>query len=48
VDVNLGNLDELSSNSGAPALVLEVAKYAQTIGMIGGEVNMFLRIRRTE
>lgn len=48
VDVIIGVLDEISNNAGAPALVRQVAEFAQSIGMIGEGVNMFLRIRRAE
>jgi len=46
VDVQLGRLEELATNAGAPELVRAVAVYAESIGMVGGDVNIFLRIKR--
>lgn len=48
VDVPIGSLDTLASSAGVPDLVVQAAEYAKTIGMIGNDINLFVRVTRTE
>lgn len=48
VDVTIGTLDKLASTAGVPELVVQAAEYAETIGMVGSDINLFVRVTRTE
>jgi len=47
LDLRIGELNQLTKHVNAPALVRQVAAYAETMG-VSGNSNLFFRVRRTE